>query len=60
MKPGGCEMPKRSAAECRERSDKCQQHAEECSGPWGKVRWLRLAEEWLQLAQAAHHREVNQ
>jgi len=53
MKPGWFETPKKSAVECCERSDKCRQHAEESSAPLGKVHWLRLSEEWLQLAEEA-------
>jgi hypothetical protein len=37
----------------REQAEECRQQAEKATSPLGKEAWLRVADEWIKLGQAA-------
>jgi hypothetical protein len=43
----------------REQAEECRQQAEKAINPLDKEAWLRVAGEWIKLAQAAEARQGN-
>jgi hypothetical protein len=49
-------MSEDEAARFRERAEECRQQAEKAISPLDKETWLRMAGEWIKLAQSAEQR----
>lgn len=46
-------MPNERVDACRRSAEDCRRQAAQAFNPSDRERWLRIAEEWLQLAEAA-------
>jgi hypothetical protein len=46
-------MPEDDAARFRKQAEECRQQAERAISPLDKEEWLRVAGEWIKLAQSA-------
>lgn len=53
-------MSEQDIARFRKQADECRQQAEQAINPLDKEAWLRLAGEWIKLAQAAEARRGGQ
>lgn len=51
------QMPDSDADRFRKRADECREQAERAHSPLDKERWLRLAGNWITMAQEAEKRE---
>jgi hypothetical protein len=54
---GAAQMPDNDADRYRKMADECREQAERAHSPLDKERWLRLAGNWIAMAQEADERE---